>query len=415
MNLNSNQVAVQDGRSSQNVERFRAFCGGLNAPRRNSALRRHDRPHANVLARIPVGVFRVSALLATEAQAITVGRRDMAAGAAPAAGVSRINLLHFNADVLRFVGNVELPLSERPSVDFGAEVFPSFERTVSNVRQVFNDNPPCAVRNRILDQCFGSDMQEMSCYSSLVSIHPPQEAAGRAGANRLDLCAGSTDASTAVIKFAAIEEKCFGVGRIGGDHQPLDAEINTNNAASRLRLRRVNMMGQQKIPHAVNSLEFRLSPTGDRNGLGGQCDYLAKDADAMLARAHKISPRHHRQSRLLVNTKPPPIHRLGCFVGSCDLSEYVACQLRWCFKLLSDRGVESALQPVGVQFFGLEHLFGHPVCRLQITNGNGVEHPVLSDLNLDCSHNFQYINYMAQPLKAQVKSKAILKDGSGLL
>lgn len=404
MNLNPNQLIVQDGRVSQNVERFCAF-GGLKTPHCVSGLRCHNRPEANIHTRISVCVLLVAALFAMEAQAMPVGRRDVAAGRTAPACVSRVNLLDRNADVLRLVGDLELPLSERPSVDLCPVVFPSPERTVSYVRQVFKDYPPCAIIDRVFDQCLGGDMQEMSCYGSLVVAHSLEESAGRTGANGLDLCAGVADASAAVIQFTALEEKCTAVSRVGRDHKSFDAEVHADDAAFGLRLRHVNQVRQYQIPHLADALELGLAPAGDRNCVMGQRDHLAEDSDAVLLGAHQVIAWGDWHGRLLIDAKSPSFKCFGGLVGGCDLPEYVTRQLGRDFELAPDSGVECTVELVGVEFLGLENALRYPVRSLQIADSDCVKLGGFANFNLNCSDDFQYNHNMLDVQKSQIKSR----------
>ena len=71
-------------------------------------------------------------------------------------------------------------------------------------------------------------MEEMPCYGRLIIAQALQQAMSGTGANGLDSCAGSTDASAAMIQFATFEEKCFVVVGVSGNHQAFDAEVNAN-------------------------------------------------------------------------------------------------------------------------------------------------------------------------------------------
>ena len=406
MNLYSNQTAVRNVQSSRNVRRFRAFRG-LKTPRHSSALRRNDRPHTDVHTRVAVGVLCMAALPAMEAKADTVGRRDITAGRTAPACVPGINILGFNAGILRFVGDFELPLRERPAVDFCPVVFPSLDDTVSDVRQVLKNDAPCAVFNRVTDQCLGGDVQKLTRYGSLVSAEARQKAVSGTGANGLDGCLGFTDASAAVVKSAALEEKCLAVGRVGRNHQPFNPKVNTNNGAFCLRLGHINMVDQQQIPNPSDSLKPRLAPAGYGNGSGVERDNLTEDSHAISSRPHQVVARCHGHGRVLIDAQPPFTFRFQCFVGGCHLPEDVARQLRWGFKLAPHRRVKCLVQPVGVEFLGLENTLGHPVGGPQITDCDGVERLALADFDLDCPDRFQYGYNMPHLEKTQEKNADI--------
>ena len=209
---------------------FRAF-GGFKAPRLRCVARYGDRPRPNVLRGLMVCIVLVAALLTAEAQAFSVRCRDMAAGTAPTACVARTDCFQFDSDSSGLVSDLESHISIRPAVNFGTEVFPLAQRTVSDVLQVLNHDAPHSGLNRVADQCLGCGMQEMSRYSSLMPGHPSQESPGTSGANGLNSSACAPDARTTVIQHPAVEEKCFGIRRVAGNQHSLDAHIDTDDTA----------------------------------------------------------------------------------------------------------------------------------------------------------------------------------------
>lgn len=136
---------------------FRVFTG-FNAPRLHSVARYGDRPCPNVLRGLSVCIVLVAALLAAEVQALPVRCRDMAAGTTPTACVARTDRLQFDSDSSSFVCDLESHIGIRPTVNFGTEVFPLAQRTVSKVREFLHDDASCANFNRVADQCLGGDM-----------------------------------------------------------------------------------------------------------------------------------------------------------------------------------------------------------------------------------------------------------------
>ena len=139
-------------------------------------------------------------------------------GTAPA-GVLWIDQLESNSFRSSLILDKELSLCIWPAVDFGPEVFPFLERTVSDVAQVLADDSLCSDTNRVVYQLFTCKMKQVLRYGCLVPGHSAKQASGTLGASGLDSGAGAPDARTTVIKPTAFEEKCLGVVGVGGSHQ----------------------------------------------------------------------------------------------------------------------------------------------------------------------------------------------------
>lgn len=142
---------------------FRVFTG-FKTPRPRSVTRYGDRPRANILRRFLVCIALVAALLTTEVQPSPVGCRDITAGVTPPACVAGTDLLHGDSDSCGLVFDLESHIGVGPSVNFGSEVFPLLERTVSNIRQVLYYDLPCPDFNRVADQCLTCLVEQVRGY-----------------------------------------------------------------------------------------------------------------------------------------------------------------------------------------------------------------------------------------------------------
>lgn len=285
------------------------------APRLPSVARYGDRPCSNVLRGLTVGIILVAALLTAEVQTFAVGCRDMPAGIAASACVAGTDLFHLNTHCCCFVADLKLHISIRPAMDFGTEVFPFAQRTVSNVLQVLNHDASCSDINRVADQCFRSDMQEMPCYGSLVSSQSSKKTSRGLGANRLNICASSADTRTAVIQFTSVEEKCFGVSRVGSDEHPFNTHVHPNKATFGFRLRDFYFVGEEQIPLFAYAFKLGVFPADGRKStavLDGK--KLTPKSDTLLSPVKISFPYDwHYCSRKL--SQSPAIFSLGCFIG----------------------------------------------------------------------------------------------------
>ena len=353
-----------------------------------------DRPCSNILRGVTVSIIFVAAFLATETQTFPIGCRDMAAGATTPACVFGINCLQFNSNSSSFIPDLKPGISVRPTVDFGSEVFPFAQRTVSDIRQVFNHDPSRADFNRVVDQCFRSDMQEMSRYGSLIPGEPLQESSGTSGANGLDSSASAPDASAAVIKHPAVEEKCFGVGRVGRDQHAFDAHVHPDNATLGFKCGNFNLMGKQQIPLVTNTLDLGIFPANFRYVRMLQSDGLAKNGDAFSV-AEQVASVSQRHGWPLIDAQIPFAQGLQSFITGSHLAKQGAGQLRRQSELLADGRVKSAVQTIRVQFFGLKHLLGNPAGRRQVADGNRIHVRRVGQLYLDCADCFQYNSTIA--------------------
>lgn len=372
-----------------NIDRPDAFRG-FKAPRLRSVARYGDRPCANVFRRLKVAIVLVAALLAAEVQALPVRCRDVAAGTAPTACVTRADRLQLNPDCRRLVFNFESHIGVRPSVDFGTEVFPLTQRTVSKVLQVLHHDFSCSDFNRVADQCLGAHMREMGGYGSLVSRHSAKQASGRLGANRLDSRTGAADTRTTVIQFTTVEEKWFGVCGVGGDKHSLHAHVHTDNTTFGFGFWNLHLMRKDQIPLLTDTFEFGIFPPTVRERprifnnqkLSPKCDAFFGAVEIPLP-----NNRQHGASKLC---QPPTVVGLCRFVGGTDGLTEGTGQLRGQTHL-PEVGVVGFCQPIRVQLLGLENKAGKPVRRLEPSSEQSVSLRAAGNLELDYANCFHYI------------------------
>lgn len=307
---------------------FRVFRG-FKAPRIHSVARYGDRPRSNVFRGLTVRIVLVAALLAAEVQALPVRCRDVAAGAAPTACITWTDRLQFDSDSSGFVCNLESHVSIRPAVNFGSEVFPFTQRTVSNVLQVFDHDAPCANLNRVANQCLGCDMQEMSRYGSLTPRHPFQESPGASGANGLNSSASAPDTRATVIQHPAVEEKWFGICRVGRNQHSLDAHINTDDTAFGLGLWNINLVSQVEKPLVSDSLNLGIFPSAfrQRSVICNRQEFTPK-RDAFFGAVEIPLPHHGNQGARELGQPPAPVRFCG-FICGADGFANGAGELGW--------------------------------------------------------------------------------------
>ena len=375
-------------RTRIDVERFRAF-GELNVPRLRRVMLDGDRPETNVLARLPVCILLVAALSTIETQAFPVGCRDVATGTTPTACISWADNFRFDSNSRSLVLYFEPSISVGPAMDFRAEVFPFSQRTISYVRQVLKDYFTCIIGDRILNQGFGSTVQEHVGYGRLVPGHPLQEPSGTSGANRLNRTAGTSDAAATVIEPSSLEEERLRVGRVCCDQHPFDAHINANYAALLFEFRNLNLVAENQEPLFPCTFEFGILPATVRQRSGVfDGEKFTPKSDALLCSV-EVSLPNNRQYSLLEHSPFPSLVGLGRFVGGTHGLAERAGQLRRKAHP-SEPSVVGLSQSVRVQFFGLEGNSGKPVNGFEPTDKKGVSLFASGYFQLDCSYCFHY-------------------------
>ena len=370
-------------------ERFRAFRG-LKAPRRSADLRRHDRPQANIHARIAVGIVLVAALLTNEAQAFPVGCRDMTTGRATPGCVLGIDQLETYPGRSGFVGQKELSLSIRPAVDFRPEVFPFTQRRVSDVAEVFADDVPGIVGDGVGNQLFTCPVEQGHRYGCFVATHASEETMGGPSANGLDCAAFAADAGTAMVFHPALEKECTVIGRVGGDHQPFNSEVHADNTAGCFEFRNLNFVAKQQIPAFADSLNFGVLPAGFWNRRMMQNNWFSEDCDAFFIPT-EISAVSQLHGWLFVDNQVPSLERFQGFITGGDLTEKRTSELRWKVEFLTDGRIVSTMEPVRIEFLGFENLLRNPTCGSKIPDSYRVEFLRFTNFYLDRTNCFQYI------------------------
>ena len=110
---------------------------------------------------------------------------------------------------------------------------------------------------------------------------------------------------------------------------------------------------------------------------------------------------------LFIDHQVPAFEGFQGFVATSDLTKKRTSELRWKFEFLTDSRVVSAMESVGIEFFGLENILCNPTRGGKIQVSYRVEVLRFSDFNLDCPNGFQYLSilygflntstYIAQP------------------
>jgi putative transposase len=233
-------------------------------------------------------------------------------------------------------------------------------------------------------------MQEMPRYSSLMPGHPLQESPGTSGANGLNSGAGAPDARTAVIQHPAVEEKWFGVCRVGSNKHPLDAHVHPNDTALGLGFWNLNFVSQTEKPLFTYAFDFGVFPSAFRQWTGvsyGQ--RLPPKGDAFLGSVEVPLPHHgnHGAGEL---SQSPTLVRLGGLVGGADgFAEGTGKLGRQ--PHLPEVGVVGFCQPIRVQFLSLEGNRRKPVRGFEPDDKQSVSFCAAGNLELDCANCFHYI------------------------
>ena len=372
---------MQDARSRTNIDNSE-LSRGFKAPRPRSIPRYGDRPRPNILRGLTVCIVLVSALLAAEAQAFPVRCRDVSAGTTPAACITGANSLQFDPDCRSLVFDLESHVSVGPSVDFRAQVLPLTQRTVSNVLQVFNHDAPCSNSNRV---------EQVRCYGSLVPGHPFQESLGTSGANRLDSGAGAPDTRTTVIQHPAVEEKGFGVCRVGRNEHSLDPEVASHDAAFGLLVWNLDRVVQAEEPLFADAFELGVFPSPFRQWArvcDGQKFTPKRDT---LPGSVEVPPPYHRHHGTRELGKSPTLVRLGSFVSGANSLTERTRQLRG-KPHFPEIGIMGFCQPTRVKLPSLEGNIGKPIRRLQPNSKQPVGFCAAGNLELTVRIAFTTLN-----------------------
>ena len=392
---------MRDARSRTNIDSSE-LSRGFKAPRPRSVTRYGDRPCPNILRGLTVCIVLVPALLATEAQAFPVRCRDMSAGTTPAACITGTNRFQFNPDCHSLVCDLESHIGVGPSMDFRAQVLPLTQRAVSYVVEFFNHDAPCSNPNRVADQCLTCYVEQVRCYGSLVPGHPFQESPGTSSANRLDSSAGAPDTRTTVIQHPAVEEKGFGVCRVGRNQHTFDSEVATHDAALGLWVWNLDRVSQAEEPLFADAFDLGVFPSPVRQW-SRVCDRqkFSPKRDSLLGSV-EVPPPHHRHHGTGELSQPPTLVRLGSFVGGADCFADGTRQLRR-QPHFPEVGIMGFGQSIRVKLPGLEGNVGKPVRCLQPNSKQPVSLRAAGNLELDCVDCFHYIECYNKNIQSQPK------------
>jgi hypothetical protein len=237
-------------------------------------------------------------------------------------------------------------------------------------------------------------MEQVHRYGSFIAAHTLQQATSGTSANGLDSSAGAPDTGAAVIQHPAVEEKCFTVSRVGGYEHPLDAHINADDTAFGFGFWNLNFVRQTQKPLLANSLDLGIFPAGFGYAWVMQSDGLAENGYTFSI-SEQVASVSQRHGWPLIDAQIPFAESLQSFVTGRHLAEQGAGQLRRQSKFLTHGWVESAVQPIRVQFFGLKHLLGNPAGRRQVADDNRIHVRRVGQLYLDCADCFQYNSTIA--------------------
>ena len=316
----------------------------------------------------------------------------MTAGTTPTACVAGADRFQFNADSSSLVCNLESHIGVWPSVNFGSEVFPFLEQTVSNIAQVFYHDLPRFDFNGVANQCLTCLVEQVRGYGSLVPGHPSQEPPGIFGANRLDSRTSASDARTTVIQFTPVVEKWFGGCRVGSDKHSLYSHINSDNTALGPRLWNLNLTGEDQIPLLAHTFELGILPTSIGHGTRvGNGKNLSPKCNSFIGAVEIPLPdnRHHGASEL---GQAPSLVSLGRLVGSTHSLAQRTSQLRRKAHL-TEVGVVGFCESVRVQLLSFEGNFRQPVRGLQPNDEESISFCAAGNFELDCADCFHYIEY----------------------
>ena len=168
-------------------------------------------------------------------------------------------------------------------------------------------------------------------------------------------------------------------------------------------------MSKAQIPTLAYLLHLGIFPAILRDVRVRQGNGVSENSDTIPVSGEVpfVSDGHYR---LAIDSQAPFTKRLQGFVACSDLPKNGAGELRREFELFSYRGVESAGQPIRVQFLGIENPLRYPASGSEIADGHRVKMFGFADFNFDCANRFQYIRLSAILLNLSTH-KAASKGG----
>lgn len=401
---------MPSNRTFQSRDRqFRVF-GRFKTTRCGNALRSHNRPQPDIFRAYTVAVILMPALAALEVQALAVGCRDVTTAGTTPRSVFGIDLLKADSRSRALVGNKELPLCIRPTVNLASQVFPLTQRPVPDIAEVLNGNRSCSIGDRVSNQLFRGSMEQRFCYGCLMATHASEKTPRAFGANRLDGHTFASNAGAAMVFHPAFKKECSVVSRVCSYQESLDPEVHTNNTALGLGFGNINLVGEDQIPLFTSTFELGILPPGFRDSRMIQDNRLPEYRDALPV-LQEVAAEGQRQRGALVNSEVPLAGRLHRLVAGRHLPEEGAGKLGRQLKLLADDGVESTRQTIGVQLLRREDLFGYPASSRKIPDADRIQVRNVLNLDLDCANCFQYSQAFQIVLNMSTTKLTQTKDG----
>lgn len=270
----------------------------------------------------------------------------------------------FNSNALggSLISHKECEQAIRPSLNFTAKLLSFFQRSITNVRQIFNHNLSCSVITSPLDKSFRSNMYRMFGYGSLMSGHSFKKMSGGTSPNRLNFGSCFSDIGKFVVKMVCFIEQFF--IRRGRNKKAIDPLIDTYNTPFRGWFWDFNFIIKIQIPLAIFKKYFRILP-------------IARDWSRIL-KNNRVSPKsnsffafckvtlpYNRNGFIFVNGKIPFFLSLHRFVSSRNRSEESTGKLGWKLKFFSDYFIVRLRKSVGVYFLRFENYFRKPVTGIK--------------------------------------------------
>ena len=260
------------------------------------------------------------------------------------------------------VGNAECEFTIRPTINLTAKLLSLFQRSVSNVRQIFKHNLSCTDGLGPLHKSFRSNMHGMSGYGCLVPRHSFEKLSGRTGSNRLYFGSGSSNVRKLMIEMVRFVKQVFVWGRCY--KKSFDALVDTNNASFFGWLRNFNFIRKIHIPLAVFKEYFRILPIIWNRPRILKCDRVSPKSNSFFGSC-KISFPDNGDRFLFVNRKIPLLLSFHRFVSSRNGSEKSAGKLGWKAELFSNNFVIRLGKSIRINFFGLEDYFRKPIAGIK--------------------------------------------------
>jgi len=367
-----------------------------------------DRPKSDVLTGISVRISPVATLSATENKTFPVRRFNMTTPRTAPAGIAGGNQLRRNPPLLCLIRNKKLPSGVGPPMYFLPEGFSLPQGRVLNVLEVFHDDLPGINIDGVFHQCFRCNMEKMFRYGFFSLRQPDKKSARGASAYGLDFSTPSANACAKMVKFPTVEEKGLGVIGVGGDHQPFNPEVNSNNAPRGFSIGDVNLMGEDQEPAFTFLSDFGIKPQPLGEKLAHKNKGLSPESNPFLGNI-EIPPPDNREAGLLVfRLSPSSLRFHGSIRGRNNLAERKS-DLGGKAKVSSQVSIVSFPKSVGIYFPRVKDDTREPIDRGNVPGGNGqqVAMPVFSDFQLDGANSFHYNRYYSMLFGKSTREESV--------